>query len=229
MDGFVYDSIKTGLNETNPVSMFDEYSAPIINTLAKEFAVFDKWFCSIPGPTDPNRAFAMSGTSTGVITNFNGTLWEQQSYFDYLAKHNRTFAGYYQDDLWALGYFKDLHEPQNSKHIHELNERFFTDVAEGNLADFIWLQPRTTTYSETSVPTWQHPDASIMEGERLIKQVLLIHSFLLFFISLSRYTKLYAQVRNGMKLYFLLLMMSMVGSTIMLHLQVKVFQRQMIM
>jgi phospholipase C len=41
---------------------------------AKEFVVFDKWFCSLPGPTDPNRAFAMSGTSDGLVTNFNGTL-----------------------------------------------------------------------------------------------------------------------------------------------------------
>jgi phospholipase C len=75
MDGFVYDSIRNGLNETNPVSMFDIVSAPIINTLAMEFAVFDNWFCSVPGPTDPNRQFAMSGTSLGVLTNFNGTLY----------------------------------------------------------------------------------------------------------------------------------------------------------
>jgi phospholipase C len=51
------------LNESNPVSMFDSATAPIINTLAKEFAVFDSWFASVPTGTDPNRAFAMSGTS----------------------------------------------------------------------------------------------------------------------------------------------------------------------
>jgi phospholipase C len=181
MNGFVYDSIQGGLNETNPISMFDENSAPIIHSLAKEFAVFDQWFCSIPGPTDPNRAFAMSGTSTGVITNFNGTLWGQQSYFDYLHEHNHTFSGYYQDDLWALGYFQDLHKETNSQHIHDLDSHFFDDVAEGNLSEFIWLQPRTTTYSETKLPTWQHPDASIREGERLLKQVgVFIISFFFF-------------------------------------------------
>jgi phospholipase C len=65
------------MNETNPVSMFDSKSAPILNTLAKEFAIFDSWFASIPTGTDPNRAFAMSGTSQGVLSNFNGTLWPQ--------------------------------------------------------------------------------------------------------------------------------------------------------
>lgn len=171
MNGFVYDSISTGLNESNPVSMFDITSAPIINTLALEYAVFDQWFCSVPGPTDPNRAFAMSGTSMGVITNFNGTLWSQQSYFDYLRQNNRSFAGYYQDDLWALGYFEDTVNTDNFQYIQELEPNFYNDVAAGSLADFVWLQPRSSTYSEEKVATWQHPDASVQEGERLIKQI----------------------------------------------------------
>ncbi len=75
MDGFVECSIMNKLNETNPVSMFDINSAPIINNLALEYAVFDRWFASIPGPTDPNRGFAMTGTSLGMVDNFNGTLW----------------------------------------------------------------------------------------------------------------------------------------------------------
>eukprot|EP00602_Paraphysomonas_sp_CaronLab_P007776 CAMPEP_0185028320 /NCGR_PEP_ID=MMETSP1103-20130426/13959_1 /TAXON_ID=36769 /ORGANISM="Paraphysomonas bandaiensis, Strain Caron Lab Isolate" /LENGTH=501 /DNA_ID=CAMNT_0027562699 /DNA_START=14 /DNA_END=1519 /DNA_ORIENTATION=+ len=170
MDGFVLSSIQYDLNETNPVSMFDPISAPIINTLAKEYAVFDKWFCSVPTSTDPNRAFAMSGTSRGVITNFNGTLWDQQSYFDYLRKHGRSFAGYYQDDLWALGYFEDMLTPENSKFVYELEPNFYDHVAEGVLADFVWLQPRMNAY-DGKLPTWQHPDASVREGERLIKEV----------------------------------------------------------
>jgi phospholipase C len=39
------------------LSMFTKKTVPIISELAVEFAVFDKWFCSLPGPTDPNRAF----------------------------------------------------------------------------------------------------------------------------------------------------------------------------
>ncbi len=136
MNGFAYDSITHSRNETNPVSMFDRTSAPIINQLAQEFAVFDHWHCSIPGPTDPNRAFAMSGTSSGVITNFNGTLWNQQSYFDYLVKNGRTFAGYYQKDPWALFYFEDTNTPENIKNLHELDERFYSDVAAGKTLSY---------------------------------------------------------------------------------------------
>jgi phospholipase C len=170
MDGFVYNAIQNGNNETNPVSMFDSKTAPIINMLAKEYAVFDHWFCSIPGPTDPNRGFAMSGTSRGVLDNFNGTLWQQQSFFDLVRSHNRTFGAYYQDDLWAVAYFEDMNKPENEHFIHELEPTFFEHAASGKLPQFTWLQPRMTA-SPGKLPTWQHPDASVLEGERLIKQV----------------------------------------------------------
>ena len=170
MDGFVYDSIQGNRNETNPVSMFDEKSAPILNELAMEFAVFDNWFCSIPGPTDPNRQYAMSGTSDGVITNFNGTLYGQQSYFDYLRQNGHSFAGYYQDDLWALGYFDDMVNTDNNQFVYELEPNFFDDAKAGNLPEFTWLQPRSGTH-RGKMPTWQHPDASVIEGEKLIKDV----------------------------------------------------------
>ena len=111
MNGFVHNALLHSLNSTNPVSMFDPSSAPILNTLASDFAVFDRWFASIPSSTDPNRAFALSGTSQGVLGNFNGTLWPQQSYFDYLREHNRTFRGYYQDDLWIFAAFEDIQKP----------------------------------------------------------------------------------------------------------------------
>jgi len=61
------NSIENGMNETKPASMFDCNSALIINTLAKEFPVFDSGFASVPTGTDPKRAFAKSGTSQGMF------------------------------------------------------------------------------------------------------------------------------------------------------------------
>jgi hypothetical protein len=78
--------------------------------------------------TDPNRAFVMSGTSDGVVTNFNGTLWGQQSYFDFLTQHNVTWRGYYQVDPWALWYFQDVNTPENSKNLLPLRQ-FYKDLA----------------------------------------------------------------------------------------------------
>jgi len=148
--------------------MFTVKTAPIINTLAMEFAVFDRWFCSLPGPTDPNRAYFMSGTSNGAITNFNGTLLSQQSYFDFLGKHGITWKAYYQDDPWAIMYFQDMHLAENRKNVGTVDQ-FFTDLKSGQLSQFTLLQPRMTSHN--GPPTWQHPDSSVTEGERLYKSI----------------------------------------------------------
>mmetsp|Transcript_12052 Transcript_12052/g.18090 ORF Transcript_12052/g.18090 Transcript_12052/m.18090 type:complete len:568 (+) Transcript_12052:120-1823(+) len=180
MNGFVSTQLQYGGNPANPVSMFTHQTAPIMHTLAKEYAVFDHWYASVPGPTDPNRQFVLSGTSLGATTNFNGTLYPQQSYLDYVRKHGapqgHTSGGYYQRDLWHLGYFHDLvHDPLNTIHIKELDQHFYTDLKNGALPTFTWLQPSTSSHYDSNGngngPTWQHPDASVREGERFIKNV----------------------------------------------------------
>lgn len=115
MDGWLKECSDVGRDLDNPISMFTPETAPIINTLAEEFVVFDHWYCSVPTSTDPNRAYAMSGTSNAMVTNFNGTLWTQQSHIDWLNERNISAGGYYQDDLWALGYYEDYHKHENAK------------------------------------------------------------------------------------------------------------------
>ena len=52
MSGFLQNAYNNGLNYTTVMSMFHlaPSSAPVINTLALEFSVFDRWYASIPGP-----------------------------------------------------------------------------------------------------------------------------------------------------------------------------------
>ncbi len=42
---------------------------PVLNQLAKHYAVCDDWFASVPSQTNPNRAFLMCGTSNGMVNN----------------------------------------------------------------------------------------------------------------------------------------------------------------
>ena len=46
---------------------FPKENCRCLTTLALEFAVFNRWFASIPGPTICNRAFAHYGTSFGRV------------------------------------------------------------------------------------------------------------------------------------------------------------------
>src|SRR5205809_6578954 len=46
---------------------FKQSDLPVLAKLALEFAVFNRWFASIPGPMICNRAFAHYGTSFGRV------------------------------------------------------------------------------------------------------------------------------------------------------------------
>ena len=61
MNGFAWAAMTNNISATTPLSMFTSAadSAPIINTLATEFVLFDAWHCSGTLPTDPNRGYAM--------------------------------------------------------------------------------------------------------------------------------------------------------------------------
>ena len=79
MDGFVWDYCNNfvSLNKRNPT--FEEYRVimdsftpeqlPVINALAKGFAVYDTWFCSVPTQTLPNRSFFHASSSSGFVVN----------------------------------------------------------------------------------------------------------------------------------------------------------------
>jgi len=45
---------------------FTPAQLPVLTTLAKEFALCDHWFSSMPGPTWPNRFFVHAASAGGL-------------------------------------------------------------------------------------------------------------------------------------------------------------------
>lgn len=72
-------------------SMFTPDRLPVMAKLAEEFAVMDRFFCSHPGPTWPNRLFCLSATSMGCTEtgtyykNIPNNAYPQKTIFDSLA------------------------------------------------------------------------------------------------------------------------------------------------
>jgi phospholipase C len=75
MRGFVWNQ---GNRDT--MKTFTPETLPILNGLARAFAVSDEWFCSMPGATDSQRAFALTGSALGQLNNFmNGPQYTDWS------------------------------------------------------------------------------------------------------------------------------------------------------
>src|SRR5450755_1718609 len=62
---------------------------PALHTLAKNFAVCDRWFSSLPGPTWPNRFFVHSGTSLGRVSMPEGILDANLHWYDQTTLYDR--------------------------------------------------------------------------------------------------------------------------------------------
>src|SRR2546423_15556103 len=70
MTGFIknyYRQRRDSAHSQKIMYYFTPKQLPVLTTLAQEFAVFNRWFSSIPGPTICNRAFAHYGTSFGQV------------------------------------------------------------------------------------------------------------------------------------------------------------------
>ena len=70
--GFVFDYAQQPGNTQkahNIMRCFAPDKLPVLTTLAKEFAICDHWFASVPGPTWPNRFFVHTATSDGHVDN----------------------------------------------------------------------------------------------------------------------------------------------------------------
>jgi phospholipase C len=92
MGGFVWNQ-----GNSNVMKTFAPKQLPVLNGLAKAFAVSDEWFCSMPGATDSQRAFALTGSALGELNNFmNGP-----QYLNWPDQHHRASIW---KALWANGF-----------------------------------------------------------------------------------------------------------------------------
>src|SRR2546429_847863 len=82
-------------NAAGIMKCFSPQQLPVLNMLAREFAICDSWFSSLPGPTWPNRFFLLAATSGGLddspdkldvvsSTTVDGYRFENGNIFDLL-------------------------------------------------------------------------------------------------------------------------------------------------
>ena len=65
MGGFIWNNGSRQVMQT-----YSPEQLPVLNGLARHFAISDEWFCSIPSSTDANRAFSLTGSAMMESSNF---------------------------------------------------------------------------------------------------------------------------------------------------------------
>ena len=154
---------------------FAQNQLPVLTTLALEFAVFNRWFSSIPGPTICNRAFAHYGTSFGRV-DLNPIYLNVQFKSIYTrltsASPQHTAKVYYYDTTSSTMEVANL--LQNQPQLFGTYSQFLDDCSKGTLPDYSFVEPNYSDHDTDSgeeVASDQHPDHDVQAGELFIASV----------------------------------------------------------
>ena len=85
--GFVANYARKNVRDPNPGTVMGYYNGtdlPVYDQLAREYAVCDWWFSSVPGPTWPNRLYAACGRAARSKNNRWPPLYEARSFIRHL-------------------------------------------------------------------------------------------------------------------------------------------------
>ncbi len=155
MDGFV-----RSVGNKQPMGYYTADVLPFSYTLANTFTVANRWFCSVPGPTYPNRRFLLAGTAYGsTVTNFAETLVEHPPHgtiTELLSQHGISWANYFSDiPMTAVIPSSAI---RHLDHLHPLS-RFFHDCQAGSLPSVSFVDPGLGAFSSiarafATLPAW---------------------------------------------------------------------------
>jgi phospholipase C len=160
MDGFV-----TGNGgATQAMGYWGPDTLPFAYSLARTFSTANRWFCSAPCQTYPNRRFLMAGTAYGNIATVSSSIFTPTggfappppngTIFDRLNAYGVSWRNYYTD-LPATAIIPTIVEkyPTNLSPIGQ----FFADAAAGTLPSVSFVDPEFGVAGEIGGPLSQVP------------------------------------------------------------------------
>jgi phospholipase C len=149
---------------------------PALHALGRNFTICDKWFSSMPGPTWPNRFFALSGSCAGQVLMPAGeqmlqprwyTEQKQETIFSRMTEKGKSWRIYHYDFPCSLILTKqrDVSNLANYAPI----EHFFTDAAgeSSKFPHFSFIEPQYFGVGQNDA----HPPHNVMKAEKLIADV----------------------------------------------------------
>lgn len=172
MSGFVEQALTISKDlATSVMKGFSPRKIPVFATLAQEFAIFDRWFSSIPGPTQPNRLFVYSATSYGATSNDKWNMakgYPQKTIFDSLHEDGLDFNVYFES-VPTTFFYRNMRAFKYIKKFWKYGN-FLSHAKNGKLASLSVIEPRY--FDLIGKPANDdHPSHDIANGQKLIKEV----------------------------------------------------------
>lgn len=153
------------------MSYFGAAEAPTNDFFAKKFTICDRWFCSLPAGTQPNRLMSMSGFT---MIDVNQTpLPDQALVYDWLNARNITWRVYHQEIPFFALMAKWLPSILFSDkfRLFENMESDLRNTPPDQLPQVIFVEPTYEDSPHTGTSTDDHAPAGISDGQEFLMEV----------------------------------------------------------
>jgi phospholipase C len=199
MNGFVESFAKTLSDRKVPVAdlgrimgYYNGADVPVYEHLAKEFAVCDRWFSSVPGATWPNRLYAICASAAGSRDDLPlnlPPLYDRPSFVRHLDAHSVSWRWYsfetgtlrLADRRYRLGHHDRFAffshtilswKTRLERSIDPKEPSFIEDAARGRLPSVSWIDPNFSNFNPIGFPpNDDHVPADIRDGQELVLAV----------------------------------------------------------
>lgn len=159
MDGF----LRSGSNDTYAIGYYGPADVPFHSALAAHYTTLDAYFCSILGPTFPNRIFQHAAQTDrlddSIFFSTLPTIWDRLI-------EAGVSARYYFSNLPFLALWGQKYIP-----IAAPFHQFLSDAASGTLPSVAFVDPRFTLIDDGAFANDDHPHADIRSGDAFLSQV----------------------------------------------------------
>jgi phospholipase C len=188
--GFIQNYLDDGASDPDRIMRcFTADQLPVLTTLAREFAICDQWFSSLPGPTWPNRFFLLAASSGGLdgspsnldvvtSTTIEGYRFSNGNVFDLLDQYCIEWKIFEGDEFpvsFALsgmnlnalqGRFEDFENFASALQSASFGPKFVFIEPKYGAHDFDVTGPGDFTCGNS-----MHPLDDVTRGEKLVKDV----------------------------------------------------------
>ncbi|HEX2433082.1 MAG TPA: alkaline phosphatase family protein [Gaiellaceae bacterium] len=178
--GFVSNYAKHNPKDPNPGTVMGYYNGtdlPVYDRLVREYAVCDRWFCSVPGATWPNRLYSVCGKAAGSKDNKRQPLYAVPSFVRHLDRAKVSWRWYAHEYVATLRMIDDKYRLSLSttnfryfdRRTAALGRSFLEHAAAGQLASVSWIDPNFVDFNlfGPAGSNDDHPPSDVKAGQKL--------------------------------------------------------------
>jgi phospholipase C len=151
-------------------------NVPVYNFFAENFAICDRWFCSVPGSTWPNRVTALTGEARSTDNKFP-PLYARRSFARTLDQKGVSWK-WYSSDPGSLRLVDDEYRTRHEEHFAYVDKpsfvqphTFWTDAMKEELPSVSWIDPNFVDLGGLQGANDDHPPTDVMSGQSFIMKI----------------------------------------------------------